>query len=86
VAPRIDDTLVDFPADCDWSPSRGPHGYSYHPTIESTLEALANTLPALTADQSIDPPDTPSTQDANMADPEVAPANAPTATPRSTAD
>jgi hypothetical protein len=86
VAPRVDDTLVDFPADRDWSPNHGPRGYSYQLTIESASETLANALLVPTADHCVDPPATPSTQDDEMVDPEVAPANAPTATSQSTAD
>jgi hypothetical protein len=86
VAPRVDDTLADFPADRDWSPSHGPCGYSYQLTIESAPGTLANAPSAPTADHCVDPLASPSTQDDEMADPEVTPANVPTATSQSTAD
>ena len=83
MAPRIDETLIGFPADRDWSPSRGPRGCPFRLTIESASEAPTNVPPAPMADHAIEPPPSPSTPDAEMADSEASTANASTVASRS---
>jgi len=78
VAPRVNDTLSDFTADCDWSPSHGPRGHSFRLTIESASEAPTNVLAAPMADLAIEPPASPSTPDTEMTDSGASTANAPT--------
>jgi len=86
VAPHVDDTRINITADCDWFPGHGPRGHSFRPTIESASDAPTNVPSAPMAAHTIEPPASPSTPDAEMADSEASTANAPTVASQSAAD